>query len=349
MEPGPSSYIEPKVVRAPFCITYLVGNSHLASYRGMNRGLYSLLHPNTMVDSLAIGGSKVDGAFTSMLVTATIRERDYPTLNRSHMIVMTGDNDLRRGDNPEKVVNDLMINLLRCLSRNKNLTVFVCGILKSPSLKRGEVERFNKRLETECSEKHPDHKGTLIYLDLETLVSGAKGIDFVPRQALFATDGVHLSPVGERLLCRIFASVLNPRIHEIFEGKAPKISGAIKSKTTDSTYLDYIRMKGIFRKSYSDIVDNLRIVRPFLEKERVQNANAFIDLRLGGVFTNPRCGFKVELKTEADKRKGKESVSFVNRGEKREGDPLKKVEKLRRLIKAINEHMEEILTDSETE
>ena len=70
------------------------------------------------------------------------------------------------------------------------------------------------------------------------------------------------------MVATIIASFLNPLIHKQFGCLAPLIRAEVKVLWSDSRFLDYVRMKGIFRKNYTDIVR---------EKKRI-NTNGIIGL-----------------------------------------------------------------------
>ena len=327
---------EGRAVRAPFCMTYLVGNSHIANRRGIGKNLHLFLHPNTFIDNLAYGGAKVDKGFFRTLNLVEKKERDFPTLNDSFVIVMIGDNDLRQGIEPKKVAEELIESLTRRALRNPRLKFFVCGILKSPSLNVTNIRDFNDKLRLECSNFKIEDKNPLTYIDLERTVAEARDIDYVHGPNMFlASDGIHLSPPGERLICRILASNLNPRIHKLFGNEATKILDSILRKLENPEYLEYIRMKGLYRKSYEDLLDKKRIVKPF---SFYFNGNFYEreEIRMGGVFTNSFCGFRILKKKEKERR---DSVS-KEKTEKKTGKKQKTESKTERKERKKSDHVE---------
>lgn len=294
--------------RAPFCAVYLIGNSHLAKHRGIGQNLHSYLHPNCFTEILAEGGAKVDRNFYSMLARMESREQDYPTLNHSYVIVMIGDNDLRQGFDPETIAEKIMTASERSIRRNPNLIVFVCGVLKSPSLSFRQVKAFNSKIRTECLNQND----SIIFVDLEALIFNVPEDIRINRERLFSErDGVHLTPEGETIVCKIFASIINPKVHEEFNCHAPKIRGPIKLKVDrDEEYLDYIRMKGIFRRDYTDIIDQERVIMPLYdddlgETERVE------ELQILRIYESPMGGHKTvklrKRKRDLDERIEKET------------------------------------------
>jgi len=288
------------ITKAPFCMVYLVGNSHLAKHRGIGQNLHSFLHPNLFIENLAAGGAKVEGFFQRSLDTIERRESDYPTLNESYVIVMIGDNDLRKGIPKEILIDKLMSVMDECIQRNPNLILFFCGILKSPSLKLKIVRDFNFWMSNRCERYTCNGRRPLKFIDLRKMIAKVRDIDYVPESdLLFLSDGVHLNPSGERLLCRIFASVVNPMVHKQFNNSVYKILDTVKLRTQEPEFLDYIRMKGIFRKGYLDIIDFSVEIRPLLEKDLKEEIEEKEETKIGGVFTNPFCGYReVELLKE---------------------------------------------------
>lgn len=280
------------VVTAPFCMVYLIGNSHLAAYRGVGKNLVEYLHPNVIIENLAVGGAKMDFKFLSSLAVMEVREKEYPTKNTSFAFVMIGDNDLRSGTPASQLVRELVAALTRSTQRNPHLIIFLCGLIDSPSLKTKKVREFNDQLRQECESMLLEHNGSLIYLDLNELILRASIEEEVPKVLIFNKDKVHLGIRGEKLVCRVFASVLNPRLHGIFNNEAPKILDKVKARMREPEYSDYLRMKGIFRKDYSDMIKKDFYVRPLQMREVVEGFYEKPELKVGGVFSSPYCSYK---------------------------------------------------------
>jgi lysophospholipase L1-like esterase len=240
--------------KAPFCNIHLIGNSHLAIHRNLQHEFVKLLHPNTLVENYSVGGGRVDARFKRDLKKIVHLEVDYPSMNKSFVVVMTGDNDLRQGIEPATLAKDLVKELETIPQLPKNVLFVVCGIINSPSLVETQVQTFNETLKLSLEES----KVSTRFLDLNekfqkevARIKSKKNTVFYE----FQKDKVHLSMASNNVVAVILAKALNPLIHKEFNGKIPRVRSEIRSRFVDPVYRDYIRMKGIFRKTYDDLLE----------------------------------------------------------------------------------------------
>jgi lysophospholipase L1-like esterase len=257
------NHLKAEFARAPFCVSYLLGNSHLAKHRGLSKELAKLLHPNALVENFAVGGGIVNNYFEAELNRVKNREKEYPSLNDTFVVIMTGDNDLRKGADPVLLARNLMGRIENSAKPIDNLVFIVCGAMSSPSLAASAVTQFNDELETTCEILNSQGRLRAYFLDLDK-ISQMRPPSFgnLPHITLFAGDKVHLSPSGERIVATIIASFLNPLIHKELNCKAFLIKEDVLKAWLDPRFVDYTRMKGVFKRTYRDILVKKQFVNP---------------------------------------------------------------------------------------
>jgi hypothetical protein len=64
-----------------------------------------------LIENYAVGGGFVNDYFLAELNRIGTREKEYPSLNDTFVVVMTGDNDLRAGSEPVSLAESLMERL----------------------------------------------------------------------------------------------------------------------------------------------------------------------------------------------------------------------------------------------
>lgn len=251
------------LAKAPFCVVYLVGNSHLTPQRGFCEEFKKLLHPNTLIENFAVGGGCVNDELDEALSKVSDREFDYPSGNDVYVVVMTGDNDLRKGSEPIPLAEALLSKLDAMKKPRNDLVFVVCGVMKTFSLTTQQVNKFNSQLSTLCDEYNNNKKLRAYFLDINEITQSRPFVSGgVPQHALFHNDKIHLAPGGNSVVATILASFLNPLIHKELNCKAPKIRQEVYALLHDHRFVDYVRMKGVFRRSYEDIVNNRQLVNP---------------------------------------------------------------------------------------
>lgn len=193
----------------PYVPIYLVGNSHLCSHHNILKNLRNLIHPNALIEMLARPGSTIDRRFHGSLDIVLEKEKLYDSDQDAIIVLLTFDNDLRKGSDPNHLVQSVLRRYHQMVGKAPKLRFVICGVMPSLTISEQVALQLDCSLRTQCDFIRNSNDSHIYFLSIRECLKVNNSFGYIN---YFNRDKVHLNHNGGRKVAEQLACTLNPLI-----------------------------------------------------------------------------------------------------------------------------------------